>query len=183
MPNITWRPRKLKIVGLIVCILAGHPSVRTWPSELGDRGDGSDSVSTYAGDQLDTKAACDEVVRAHNRFRVQAKLPALEISAKLQSAAERHAKDMAARGKMSHKGGDRSTPIERIKAAGYPYRRAGENVAVGRFTVEKLMIGWMDSPHHKRNILGSFSQIGVAYATGEDGKRYWCVTFGLPIRR
>jgi uncharacterized protein YkwD len=45
------------------------------------------------------------------------------------------------------------------------------------------MKGWMDSPPHKRNILGSFSQIGVACATAEDGKRYWCVTFGLPARR
>ncbi len=47
----------------------------------------------------------------------------------------------------------------------------------------RLMKGWMESPPHKRNILGSFSQIGVAYATAEDGKRYWCVTFGLPARR
>ena len=69
------------------------------------------------------------------------------------------------------------------KATGYPHRRAGENIAAGRFTVERLMKGWMDSTPHKRNILGSFSQIGVACATGESGKRYWCVTFGLPNRR
>jgi uncharacterized protein YkwD len=46
-----------------------------------------------------------------------------------------------------------------------------------------LMKGWMESPHHKRNILGSYSQIGVACAIDVDGKRYWCVTFGLPARR
>jgi uncharacterized protein YkwD len=86
------------------------------------------------------------------------------------------------RWKSQHKGDDGSSPIARIKATGYPYRRAGENIAAGRFTTERLMKGWMDSPHHKRNILGSYSQIGVACATGESGKRYWCVTFGLPIR-
>jgi uncharacterized protein YkwD len=90
---------------------------------------------------------------------------------------------MAARDRMTHKGGDGSGPIERIKATGYAYRRAGENIAAGRFTVERLMNGWMDSPPHKRNILGSFSQIGVACATSESGKRYWCVTFGFPNRR
>jgi uncharacterized protein YkwD len=134
-------------------------------------------------DDLDLQAVCDQVVKEHNRVRTEAKLPPFAISSKLEAAAQRHAKDMAARGQMTHKGGDGSTPLERIKAAGYPYRRAGENVAVGRFTVEKLMKGWMDSPHHKRNILGSFSQIGVACAIAENGKRYWCVTFGLPIRR
>lgn len=123
------------------------------------------------------------VIKAHNRLRAEAKLPPLEVSSKLQAAAERHAEDMAAHGKMTHKGSDGSSSIHRIVAKGYKYRRAGENIAAGHFTVDSLMKGWMESPHHKRNILGSFSQIGVACATGENGKRYWCVTFGLPARR
>jgi uncharacterized protein YkwD len=41
----------------------------------------------------------------------------------------------------------------------------------------------VNSLHHKQNILGSYSQIGVACAIGESGKRYCCVTFGLPNRR
>ena len=123
------------------------------------------------------------MIKAHNRLRAEAKLPPLEVSTKLQAAAEKHAKDMAAHGKMTHKGSDGSSAIKRIVAKGYNYRRAGENVAAGYFTVDGLMKGWMESPHHKRNILGSFSQIGVACATGENGKRYWCVTFGLPARR
>ena len=133
--------------------------------------------------QFDSEAACAEVIKAHNRLRAEAKLAPLEVSKRLQGAALKHAKDMAAHGKMTHKGSDGSTSMKRILAKGYNYRRAGENVAAGYFTVEGLMKGWMDSPHHKRNILGSFSQIGVACATGENGKRYWCVTFGLPARQ
>jgi uncharacterized protein YkwD len=124
-----------------------------------------------------------QVIEAHNRIRAEAKLPALVISPKLQAAAEAHAKDMAAHGKMTHKGSDGSTIVERVKAREYRYFRVGENIAQGRYTTPRLMKGWMDSPPHKRNILGSFSQIGVACATAEDGKRYWCVTFGLPARR
>jgi uncharacterized protein YkwD len=130
----------------------------------------------------DPKALCARVVLAHNRIRAEAKLPALAVSPKLEAAASAHARDMANRGKMTHKGSDGSDPFDRIAAHGYKYRRAGENVAVGYFTTERLMKGWMDSPHHKKNILGSFSQIGVACATAPDGKRYWCVTFGLPAR-
>ena len=58
-------------------------------------------------------------------------------------------------------GSDGSTPDRSDQGQGYRYRRAGENVAAGRFSVERLMKGWMDSPPHKRNILGGFSQIGV----------------------
>jgi uncharacterized protein YkwD len=123
------------------------------------------------------------VIEAHNRIRAEHKLPSLAVSPKLRSAAMAHARDMAERHKMSHKGSDGSNPFDRIGRVGYDYRRAGENVAAGYFSTERLMKGWMDSPPHKKNILGSFSQIGVACATGDDGKRYWCVTFGLPARQ
>ncbi len=134
-------------------------------------------------DGFDPKAVCAQIIAEHNRIRSEAKLPKLTVSTKLQAAAERHARDMAAQGKMSHTGSDDTAPADRIKAAGYRFRRCGENVAVGQFSVERLMKGWMDSPTHKDNILGSFSQIGAACATAENGKRYWCVTFGLPARR
>jgi len=120
------------------------------------------------------------IVDAHNAFRADAKLKRLTVSRKLTAAAQAHAEDMAARRKMSHIGGNGSRSAERVKARGYRYFRTGENVAAGYFPVDRVMKGWMDSPGHKRNILGSFSEIGVGCAVGEDGKRYWCVTFGLP---
>jgi uncharacterized protein YkwD len=181
--NLRQRTRELANVMLTIAVLVGCASARTWQDKPGQKRIGSNTAQKDPGDALDVKAACDEVVKAHNRIRLDARLPTLAVNSKLQAAAERHAKDMAARNRMTHSGGDGSSPIERIKATGYAYRRAGENIASGGFTVERLMKGWMDSPPHKRNILGSFSQIGVACATAESGKRYWCVTFGLPNRR
>ena len=133
-------------------------------------------------DQPDLARLRAEVLEAHNRIRAAAKLPPLETSERLQAAAQAHARDMAARRRMTHQGSRGSRPIDRIKAKGYPYRRAGENIATGSYSVDQLMKGWMNSPPHKRNILGGFSQIGVGCAIDEDGKRYWCVNFGLPLR-
>jgi uncharacterized protein YkwD len=123
-----------------------------------------------------------KVVALHNEARAKEKLNSLEVSPRLTKAAQRHADDMAKRREMSHKGSDGTMPGERIKDAGYIYRRSGENVAYGRWTPERLMEGWMGSPPHKKNILGSYSQIGAACAIAEDGRSYWCVTFGLPLR-
>jgi uncharacterized protein YkwD len=170
-------------VVLTLWLLGGSLAARNWPEPSGMGRIYSQATRNQPAAEFDPEAACEEVVRAHNRLRAAAKLPRLAISTKLTAAAERHAKDMAAHEKLAHKGSDGSSPIDRIKAEGYPYRRAGENIAAGRFNSERLMKGWVDSPHHKKNILGSFSQIGVACATGESGKRYWCVTFGLPIRQ
>jgi uncharacterized protein YkwD len=123
-----------------------------------------------------------KVVVLHNEARAKEKLNSLEVSPKLTRAAQRHAEDMAKRKEMGHEGSDGSMPADRIKDAGYTYRRSGENVAYGRYTPEKLMQGWMESPPHRKNILGSYSQIGAACAIAEDGRSYWCVTFGLPLR-
>jgi uncharacterized protein YkwD len=123
-----------------------------------------------------------ELVAFHNQVRAEAKLPSLQVSKKLQAAAFEHARDMADHKKMSHTGSDGSTPSSRILARGYRMRRTGENIAFGQRHVEDVMKKWMKSPPHKRNILGSFSEIGAACATASDGTLYWCVSFGLPAR-
>ena len=168
---------------LSAIVSGGCAWVPTWSGPLSCARDPQEATPAGKSREFDAKAACADVVKAHNRIRAEMKLPALEVSTRLTAAAQKHAKDMAAHGKMTHRGSDGSSAMKRILAKGYNYRRAGENVASGNFAVEGLMKGWMGSAPHKRNILGSFSQIGVACAIGEDGKRYWCVTFGLPARQ
>jgi uncharacterized protein YkwD len=167
----------------VAAMLGGCAWVPTWTGRASFAGDVQEGSPAGKPAEFDAKAACAAIVKAHNRLRAEAKLPPLEVSTKLTAAADKHAKDMAAHDKMTHKGSDGSSAIKRIVARGYNYRRAGENIAAGEFSVDGLMKGWMESPHHKRNILGSYSQIGVACAIDVDGKRYWCVTFGLPARR
>jgi uncharacterized protein YkwD len=176
-------PYRIGIVGAWITLLAGCAAAPTWRDHAVLSSQALSAPGTAHSAEFDPKTACEAVVKAHNRLRAEAKLPSLAANRKLQAAALLHAKDMAARNKMTHKGSDGSSVVDRITDEGYRYRRAGENIAAGRFNVDRLMNGWMDSPPHKRNILGTFSHIGVAYATAEDGTRYWCVTFGLPARR
>jgi uncharacterized protein YkwD len=171
------------VATLLVILAAGCAWAPTWPGQTSLASDPPPAARPRSQRvPFDPDTACAGVVKAHNRIRADAKLPSLTVSPKLEESARRHAKDMAAHHKMTHTGTDGSSSLDRIAAQGYQYRRAGENIAAGRFTIDELMNGWMDSPPHKRNILGSFSQIGVAYATAENGKRYWCVNFGFPTR-
>jgi uncharacterized protein YkwD len=120
---------------------------------------------------------------AHNKARADAELPPLTLDAKLTEAARRHAADMAEHETMSHEGSDGSTPDERVKRAGYHFRRTGENVAEGQEDVDRVIEAWMKSPGHKANILGPFTQMGAARAVDESGAPYWCVDFGVPFVR
>jgi uncharacterized protein YkwD len=163
---------------LVLGILAGAGS------SARARNDDRQASSRSKDSQQDNESAerISKVLKLHNAERARAKLHSLEVNPRLQKAAERHARDMAANRKMGHVGSDDSRLVDRVKDAGYDYRRVGENVAFGRHAPDQLMDGWMESATHKRNVLGSFSQIGVACATAEDGMTYWCVTFGLPMR-
>ncbi len=122
----------------------------------------------------------EPVVAAHNAERDRRGFPPLAVSPELVAAAEAHARDMADRRKMAHKGGDGSSPFDRMKRQGYAFRAAAENVASGFDDVGSVMAGWMRSPGHRRNILGPYHEIGVGRAIAGDGAAYWCVTFGTP---
>jgi uncharacterized protein YkwD len=182
MHSIGRTSRRLFIMNAWALAAAGcaGPPVRSGPSP---RRDDQPPVPARPITPEELEELRAQIVEAHNKIREEAKLKKLTVNRKLMAAAQTHAEDMANRRKMTHTGGDGSSSSERVKARGYRYFRTGENVATGRFSVDKLMKGWMDSPAHKRNILGGFSEIGVGYAVDEDGKGYWCVTFGLPSSR
>jgi uncharacterized protein YkwD len=146
-------------------------------------GRGIATAPVPAPSEADPEAILAGLVAAHNRARAEAGRPALEAEARLTAAAREHARFMAARRRLSHRGRGGSSPFQRIEAQGYRFRRAGENIAVGPLTLDELMRAWLRSPGHRRNILGAFSQIGAARATAEDGASYWCVTFGDPWGR
>ena len=124
----------------------------------------------------DTEALVD----AHNQVRARFRRPPLTVDPRLEAAAQMHADDMAQRNRLRHRGGDGSSPFERMQTQGYPFERAAENIACGQTMIAEVMRGWMTSPGHRRNILGKYSQIGTACAIAKDGTRYWCVTFGQP---
>ncbi len=168
---------------LLAAAAAGCASLDPWPRQRAGAQAAKPDAAHDRVSALDPARATEELVLLHNRLRAGAKLHSLEPNKKLQAAAEAHVRDMAARHKMTHKGSDGSTPSSRISDQGYRLRRCGENVAFGPKSCQAVMEGWMNSPSHKSNILGNFTQIGAAYATALDGTPFWCVTFGLPARR
>jgi uncharacterized protein YkwD len=125
--------------------------------------------------------AVEQLVEAHNKERAKEKLPPLKLEARLTEAAQVQAKDMAEHSMMSHEGSDGSTPNQRVVNAGYQYLRTGENVAVGYKDVDDVVLGWMESPGHRKNIMGDYTEMGAARVLGKEDKPYWCVTFGTPM--
>lgn len=77
-----------------------------------------------------------------NAARSDAGLSPLCLNAKLNDAAQAHANDQAAMGRMTHDGSDGSRPGERVERRGYSWSMVAENVARGYPSVQDVFQGW-----------------------------------------
>ena len=108
-----------------------------------------------------------EVVALTNVERAQAQVRQLSENTALTMAAQAKAEDMAAKGYFSHVGPDGTEPWEWVRAAGYDYRYAGENLAVRFNASSDVVNAWMASPSHKANMVKPvYTEIGVGVAEG-----------------
>ncbi len=102
-----------------------------------------------------------------NKHRRNNNVPELQWNSHLAEAALRHSVDMAKNNHFSHTGTDGSTFSERIRASGYPYWPAGENIVAGTRSATQSINAWMASTGHRNNILNSSAvHVGYAYADG-----------------
>lgn len=115
-----------------------------------------------------------------NQERGRAGLPALRMSPQLSQAAQAHACDSAKANRMSHTGTDGSNFGQRIIRAGYNYRSATENVALGFPEPGQVVRAWMRSPGHRQNILARRpNELGLGVVRGRDGRTHWVMKSGV----
>lgn len=102
-----------------------------------------------------------------NDERAKRGLPDLLINTKLVESANTKAKAMLESNCWSHYCPDGKSPWDFFDNAGYSYIYAGENLAEGFISTEKLMEAWMNSPTHRVNIVNTnFTEVGIGYAEG-----------------
>jgi uncharacterized protein YkwD len=132
-----------------------------------------DRLAVLLLDEVNEERATGRVCGARG---VYAPTHALTLEARLTAAAQEHANDMRARREMGHLGRDGSYPGDRIARAGYASAAWGENVAVGFWTVDAVMAGWLRSDGHCANLMSPrFTEFGAA----ETGN-YWAQVFARP---
>jgi len=133
------------------------------------------SFNPPAGCEANTDADVEAaVLNLVNEERARYGLDALTLHYQLSAAAGVHTLDMACNNFFSHTGSDGSSPFDRIKAQGYDYAYAGENLFAGNGVFNdaaQAVAGWMKSPGHRQNILNpQFTEAGVSYIFNPNSK-------------
>ncbi|MER5877997.1 CAP domain-containing protein [Streptomyces sp. NPDC001910] len=120
-----------------------------------------------------------EVIALTNTERTTHGLPPLAPDSPLTAAAQGHSADMVARDFYAHTSPEGRRPWDRAAAAGSGRRTIGENIACGQRSPAEVVLGWMNSPGHRANILKrDFTHIGIGLAGGGRAGTYWTQLFG-----
>lgn len=123
------------------------------------------------------------IVDLTNQERIRQGLATLRMEERLSQAARLHAEQLVRAGHLDHVLPDAQypRPEDRLAAAGYPWQAYGENLAFGYPDARSAVDGWMNSPGHRANIVGTaFTEIGAGHARDANGRIYYAQVFGRP---
>jgi uncharacterized YkwD family protein len=168
---------------------APSPSKQEKRAESTDREKSTSKRTTNQADDKSNQTVADksqsamleiekEVVALVNKERRQRGLRKLEISESVSRVARKKSEDMKENNYFSHDSPTYGSPFDMLKRFGVKYRMAGENIAAGQTTAEKVMESWMNSDGHRANILNpDYTHIGVGYVKGGSYGCYWTQQF------
>eukprot|EP01106_Pelomyxa_sp_JSP_P016556 TRINITY_DN623_c0_g1_i12.p1 TRINITY_DN623_c0_g1~~TRINITY_DN623_c0_g1_i12.p1 ORF type:complete len:229 (-),score=35.79 TRINITY_DN623_c0_g1_i12:144-830(-) len=139
--------------------------------EAGYPSSGSSSTTTTIHSGDDPALIGKEALEHTNLFRLSQHKPSLVWNQALANIGAKHSKDMAEhKVPFSHQGFD-----GRVRQYPFRYTAAAENLAMnkGFSRIAKVAVeGWVESPGHRKNLLGTFSLCGIGVHRGSDGTWY-----------
>lgn len=107
-----------------------------------------------------------------NGFRASHKRSPLQLHAGLAAAADAHARDLAGRNQLDHRG-------FRERLGAVSSGAAAENVSYGCETEDCAIRQWSRSSGHRANMLRrDVTGYGLASARAASGRRYWVLELG-----
>lgn len=142
---------------------------------------GGSGVLAYA-----TNISDSGLLDSTNEQRTKAGLDPLKYNVVLDKAAQDKANDMSARNYWSHNTPDGKEPWMFVEDAGYKFSKAAENLAYGFADSKSTVVGWMNSPTHRANLLDpelkdvGFGMINVENYIGKGPETIIVAMYGTP---
>lgn len=121
-----------------------------------------------------------EVLKLINKERKAQGLSSLKMDDTLNAAAGVRAKEIKKSFSHTRPNGENCFSILQEKKYEVEYYAAGENIAAGYGNAASVMDGWMNSPGHRANILGSsYNKVGIGYYYDANStyRYYWVQIF------
>lgn len=119
------------------------------------------------------------VLESVNSLRAAAGAGPLSLNAQLNNAAAAHSRDMAQQQRPWHFGSDGSSPIDRVRRAGYIGQLRGENISETYETELETLAAWMSQIDTRDVILDPTArELGFSFYQEPNGKIWWTLITG-----
>ena len=136
------------------------------------------SSSATTGARTSSAISAEAILAEMNVHRRRHGLRPLSLNGRLTLAAGDRVRDMFDQRYFDHVSPHGTQPFVWARQRGYRYSTIGENLAEGQRSAREVVNGWMKSPGHRANILGtSFEDCGLAIASGSPTGRTRGYTF------
>lgn len=134
------------------------------------------NLSSCAAQREGTRTSMNEGILYYtNQFRAKHDLAPLKLNDFISEEAGGHSRDMAAgRLGFGHGGFQKRTNDLHAKLGTIA---TGENVAYGSLSAKEVVDIWINSPPHRKNLLGNFTIVGIGVAEGGQGLLYFTQLF------
>ena len=168
----------LRLLALLsVLTLALFSCAPSAPPQMGS--DGKPLPKVYAIRPNDTGAIQFRMLDSINALRQASGAAPLSLDPNLNAAAATHARDMSNQNRPWHFGSDGSSPIDRVRRAGYVGELVGENISETYETELETLAAWMDQPDTRRVILArNARRMGFSWYQESNGKIWWTLVVG-----
>ena len=141
--------------------------------------DGQPLPVAYTINASEARAIPSRVVGQVNHLRANIGAGPLMQNPQLEAAAVAHARDMSAQNRAWHFGSDGSSPLDRVRAAGFSGSLIGENISETYENDIATLNAWMQT-RETRDILMDprANQLGVGWYQEPAGKIWWVLIAG-----
>ena len=149
------------------------------PPEISLGADGKPLPQLYVMKPEDAAAVDFRMLDSVNTLRAAKGVPPVAFNAQLNAAAATHSRDMAVQNRPWHFGSDGSSPLDRVKRAGYPLMMLGENISETYETELETLAAWMSEPDTRGVVLDPNARdLGFAFFQDPNGKIWWTLLTG-----
>lgn len=103
-----------------------------------------------------------------------APVPALTVNQVLTCVARAHSLDLAQRGVLEHEDLEGNDAFVRLRAAGYDWGAAAENLGRGQSSPDAVVATWLAEPAHCENMMSpDYRDVGIGYHAGAANTHLW----------
>jgi uncharacterized protein YkwD len=148
---------------------------KSWSRDGGGSSSSGVSLGSSSGSE-DLTAIEQEIFRLVNKYRANRGLKQLEWFGSVAAVCRRHSAKMASKKvKVGHDGFDKR---QKEISDQIDMNSMAENVATGKGVSQDFIVEqWSNSPMHKANMEGDYTNTGIGVARGKDGTLYYTQIF------